>query len=313
MPWGVAISAAVGLYGANKQAKTAKNAANTQAASADQASQVQWDMFNQARQDQEPWRQAGLTGLNEYMALLGLPTSSVTSATTASTSPQTWFGDGGSRDNMAYYNDPNYRAAWDEVARFHNYDPNNAFTRKGEDRSKIAGHMQSIYNQKVQAAQPAAGTPGGTSLTQAQAFDRFRNTPGYQFGLSEGVRALDSSAAAAGGLFSGKAAKALTKFGTDYADQQGFRPYQNSLAELAGLGQVATNQIGSYGFDTARGVGNNLMSAGAARASGLTGSADAYSQLAGGLGGAFNNWYQGNKANNPGGTGWYFGNNPGRG
>ena len=31
------------------------------------------------------------------------------------------------------------------------------------------------------------------------------------------------------------------------------------------------------------------------------------------IGGAFNNWYSNNLANNPGGTGWYVGNNPGVG
>lgn len=286
MPWGVAAAAVVGAYSANKQSKAAKSAANAQAESSDRAAQVQWDMFNQARADNEPWRQAGITGLQEYMAFLGLPTSGVSSAAASSASPAnpTWFGDNGARDDMAYYNDPNYRNAWDTVARFHNYDPNNAFTRKGEDRNKIAAHMQSVYNQSLQKAQPKAGTSQGTSLTQAQAFDRFRSTPGYQFGLSEGVRALDSSAAAAGGLFSGKAAKELTKFGQNYADQQGVTPYKNSLAALAGIGQTATTQNNQLGMQTAGNVGNALQNAGNARASGIAGSANAWGGFANGIG-----------------------------
>lgn len=287
MSWGMVAVAGASVVGGYLSSKGAKDAAKAQAQGSDRAAQVQWDMFNQARTDNEPFRQGGVTGLQEYMALLGLPTSGVSSAAASSASPAnpTWFGDNGARDDMAYYNDPNYRNAWDTVARFHNYDPNNAFTRKGEDRNKIAAHMQSVYNQSLQKAQPKAGSAQGTSLTQAQAFDRFRNTPGYQFGLTEGVRALDSSAAAAGGLFSGKAAKELTKFGQSYADQQGFTPYMNRLASLAGLGQTATAQNNQLGMQTAGNVGNALQNAGNARASGIAGSANAWGSTLGQLGG----------------------------
>lgn len=276
--------------------KASKDAAKVQGQSADRAAQVQWDMFNRSTELSEPWRQAGMAALPQMMALLGLPTQGVTQAaakSNISASPQTWFGDNGGRDEMAYYNDPNYRAAWDEVARFHNYDPNNAFTRRGEDRGKIAAHMQQVYNQRIQGAQKpaAAGGSAAKPMTQAQAFNAFRATPGYQFGLTEGVRALDSSAAASGGLFSGKAAKALTKFGTDYADQQGFTPYYNRLAGLAGVGQTATNQTAQAGQQTASNVGNALMSAGNARASGIQGSANAWGNALGQGAGLFGYMY----------------------
>jgi hypothetical protein len=304
MPWGVAAAAVVGAYSANKQAKAAKSAANAQAQSADRAADVQWDMFNQSRADNEPWRQAGLTAQSQILSLLGLPQQNVAQAisqSAVSTKPQTWFGDNGGRDEMAYYNDPNYRAAWDEVARFHNYDPNNAFTRRGEDRGKIAAHMQQVYNQRIQGAQKpaAAGGAAAKPLTQQQAFDAFRATPGYQFGLTEGVRALDSSAAASGGLFSGKAAKALTKFGTDYADQQGYRPYMSNLFQLAGYGQTATAQNQQAGQQAASNVGNALMSAGNARASGITGGANAWGGFANGIAGL-----AGQYAANKNGWGW---------
>ena len=119
-----------------------------------------------------------------------------------------------------------------------------------------------------------------------QAFDRFRNTPGYQFGLTEGQRTLESSAAAQGGLFSGKAAKALTKFGQDYADQQGYRPYMNSLASLAGIGQTATSQNNSLGQAAAGNIGQAYMGAANARASGIQGRANAWGDTINGLAGA---------------------------
>jgi hypothetical protein len=139
-------------------------------------------------------------------------------------------------------------------------------------------------------AQPA-GAPASSAQTMQQAFDKFRATPGYQFGFNQGQTALTSAANASGGLFSGKAGKALVKFGTDYADQQGYTPYMNRLASAAGLGQTATNQVGQYGQSTANNVGNALMSAGNARASGITGSANSWGNAIGQGAGLFGYMY----------------------
>tara|TARA_R110000868_G_scaffold99477_1_gene273707 strand:- start:1368 stop:2144 length:777 start_codon:yes stop_codon:yes gene_type:complete len=50
----------------------ARSAAGTQAASADRAAQLQKEMFDRQMEGQEPFRQAGLTGQNRLMELLGL-------------------------------------------------------------------------------------------------------------------------------------------------------------------------------------------------------------------------------------------------
>lgn len=60
-----------------------------------------------------------------------------------------------------------------------------------------------------------------------------RGLPGYQFGLDQGVHAIDHSALANGNLFSGKTGKALESFGTNYADQT----YGNQLQRLLGVSQ----------------------------------------------------------------------------
>jgi hypothetical protein len=291
MPWGVAAAAVVGAYSANKQSKAAKDAAKAQGQSADRAADVQWDMFNQARTDNEPFRQAGLTGLQEYMANLGLPTGQIANSaidwTTGDDTP--------SMNAGLYGTDPRYKFAWDQAVREHGKPYTSA-----SDRGVIESRLQQLYN-----SQPApAGSVSGASTTQAQAFDRFRNTPNYQFGLSEGVRALDSSAAATGGLFSGKAGKALTQFGQNYADQQGYRPYMNSLASLAGIGQTATNQNNQLGQSAAGNVGNALMSAGNARASGIQGSANAWGNYANGLGGLAGAYAGGMFSGGRSGFGW---------
>ncbi len=57
--------------------------------------------------------------------------------------------------------------------------------------------------------------------------EEFRNSPGYQFQLEQGQRAIDGSAAARGNLFSGATLKAQQQFGQGLADQS----YQSFLGD----------------------------------------------------------------------------------
>lgn len=105
------------------------------------------------------------------------------------------------------------------------------------------------------------------------------NDPGYQFGLSEGTKALQGSAAAGGGLYSGATLKALQRFGTDYAttkyddvfnrQQTDLNNQFNRLSTTAGLGSANTAQTGANGMTTAGVIGGNLT--GAANAQGAAG------------------------------------------
>lgn len=93
--------------------------------------------------------------------------------------------------------------------------------------------------------------------------------PGYQFGLNQGSRLLQGSAAARGGLHSGAAMKALTKFGNDYATTKFndvFNRKQtvvgnnfNRMTGAAGLGQAGYNQVNQAGANYASGVGGNIL------------------------------------------------------
>lgn len=290
MSWVAVAVGGASLVGGYMSSKGAKDAAKASAQGSDRAAQVQWDMFNQARQDNEPFRQGGLTGLQEYMSFLGLPTSSVMNATTAQQSAMSpsgaieWF-DPNSRvpvaDPESYRNDPLYKRAWDEVWQHHNgrFD-------KTSDRTALGNHLQSIYDRQraaQQTATPATGTTGG-ALTPQQITDKLRATPGYQFAFNEGQRALESSAAARGGLFSGAAGKALAKYGQGVADQQ-YGTHLNRLAGLAGIGQTATSQNNQIGMQTAGNVGQAYQNAGNARASGIAGSANAWGSTLGQLAG----------------------------
>lgn len=64
--------------------------------------------------------------------------------------------------------------------------------------------------------------------------------PGYNFRLSEGLKALDRQAAARGGLISGGALKAAQRYGQDVASQE----FSNAYNRLAGLAQIGPSAAG---------------------------------------------------------------------
>jgi hypothetical protein len=121
--------------------------------------------------------------------------------------------------------------------------------------------------------------------------EQYQADPGYGFRLSEGMKALDRTAAARGGLLSGATFKAAQRYGQDLASQEyqnAFNRYQteraaqlNPLQSLAGVGQTAagtlTNAYGAYGAQ----MGQNLQDIGSARASGYLGGQNALSQALG--------------------------------
>ena len=129
--------------------------------------------------------------------------------------------------------------------------------------------------------------------------DQFQADPGYAFRLSEGQKQLDRSAAARGGLISGGALKAATRYGQDMGSQEftnAFNRYQierearlRPLQSLTGMSQTTAQQLGSAGQNMASNVGDAMGSAAAARASGYVGQANA---LTSGLG-TYLNYSQG--------------------
>jgi hypothetical protein len=124
--------------------------------------------------------------------------------------------------------------------------------------------------------------------------------PGYAFRLSEGQRALDQSAAARGGLISGNALKAATRYGQQMGSDEynsSFNRYLaqrnaelNPLQSLAGMGQTGATNLGTMGAQNAATVGNLMTSGAAAQAAGNVGQTNA---ITGGIG-TYLNYSQGN-------------------
>ena len=136
--------------------------------------------------------------------------------------------------------------------------------------------------------------PGYGSMAQPFGTQQFQQDPGYAFRQSEGMKALERSAAARGGLLSGGTLKGIQRFGQDLASQEyqnAFNRYQiersarlNPLQSLMGSGQSATNVLTGAAGQMGQNEATNLYDAGAARASGYVGSANALSNALGGIG-----------------------------
>jgi hypothetical protein len=135
--------------------------------------------------------------------------------------------------------------------------------------------------------------PGaGGKYTKDFSMQDFQADPGYAFRMSEGMKALDRTAAARGGLLSGAALRGATRYGQEMGSQEyqnAFNRYQtnranqlNPLQSLMGASQTATNAMGTAGQNYANQAGNAYMNAGNARASGYVGSANAWNSALGG-------------------------------
>jgi hypothetical protein len=141
-------------------------------------------------------------------------------------------------------------------------------------------------------------TPLATEYTPF-GMEQFQQDPGYAFRMQEGMKALERSAAARGGLLSGGMLRGAQQYGQGLASQEymnAFNRYQaernarlNPLQSLAGVGQTATNQLGQAGQAMASNVGQAMGAAAQARASGYVGGANALAQ---GLG-TYLNYQQG--------------------
>jgi len=128
----------------------------------------------------------------------------------------------------------------------------------------------------------------------------FQQDPGYAFRLSEGQKQLDRQAASRGGLISGGALKAATRFGQEMGSQEytnAFNRYQierearlKPLQSLTGMGQTTASTLGTTGSNMASNVGEAYQGGANARASGYVGGANA---ITSGLG-TYLNYRQGN-------------------
>lgn len=121
---------------------------------------------------------------------------------------------------------------------------------------------------------------GGTATTAFTPRSGFRETPGYQFALEQGMKANNNRLAQLGLSDSGAAQKETLRFATGLADQT-YQTYLNRVSSLAGGGAQTASGLAGIGLNAAQGVGNALGQAGAAQASGIVGAANAFTNTVG--------------------------------
>lgn len=172
---------------------------------------------------------------------------------------------------------------------------------------RAAALQKEMFDKQVELSAPwrAAGEqalnkliPLATNYTPF-GMSQFQADPGYGFRMSEGMKAVERSAAARGGLLSGATLKGVQQYGQNLASQEytnAFNRYQTEraaqlqpLQSLAGVGQTTAMQLGQAGQQMASSVGDTLTSGAAARASGYVGQANALNSA---LGGAANSYMQ---------------------
>lgn len=220
--WAAGATIAGSLISGSMGASAASSAADAQIAASQEQARVQKEIFDKQVELQKPFREAGLTGQNELMRLLGL---------------------------------------------------------SGDKTSAGYGSL----------AQPFTGQ------------DMYKD-PGYAFRVSEGVKALDRSAAARGGLLGGNQMRGVTELGQNLASQEymnAFNRYQaeraarlNPLQSLFGAGQTSANTLTGAAGNLGTALGQSAENIGAARASGYVGRANAINNALGQI----TNYYTGQQA-----------------
>jgi hypothetical protein len=167
---------------------------------------------------------------------------------------------------------------------------------KGAANAQIAAQQQQ-YDQTRQDLAPyrQAGESALPLLQQLNGgnYSGFLGSPDYQAAYSQGIGALDNSAASRGALFSGGHEQDLAQFGSGLASQY-LGNYRGSLFNMAQLGSNAATQTGQFGANAATNSGNAL--AGYYNQRG-----DNNSQFAAGTAGALNGLFQNYMAQRPGG------------
>ena len=310
-----AVGVAASVASSSAASSAAKDAANQSAASAQNATQLQGTIYDTNRADQEPWRNAGSGAISKLQQLLGVTGSYGGSSSVNKIGANDIIDRSGGewRPNSALYKaSPEYAKAWDRFAATHLAQYGNMPTNSNGAvfSQNLLGDMSGViedYNAKQvsdaatnQSAIDADPTTG--SLLRDFSMEDYQADPGYAFRVSEGQKALERSAAARGGLYSGRAAKDLTRFGQDSGSQEYQNAYNrfqsnqtnkfNRLATVAGIGQTANNALSTAGTNYANSVGNigmtNAANQGNASLTAANATSSGYAGLAKSLGGV--NW-----------------------
>ena len=178
------------------------------------------------------------------------------------------------------------------------YASSKAADTQAEAADRATAEQRRQFNKQVALQQPLIDVRNNMlpELVEASRYtpfsmDQFQQDPGYAFRMREGLKALDRTAAARGGLLGGNQLRGVTQFGQDLASQEytnAFNRYQaerqaklGPLQSLVGLGQTSANTVGNAAAQYGNAMAENQIARGNMRASSYMGAANA---LTGGIG-----------------------------
>lgn len=228
------MQAGMSLTGTMFQARAGERAGETQADAAAAQGNLQNYMYQQSRADLAPYRHIGTQALNALGELYGF---------------SGWEGGTDINPGSPFSVRKEKHNIWEEGLS-----------------SGLTPGTRIDFNAGALGGGGGGPTGEGGATERGQPnYDRFLNSPDYQFALEQGIDASNKQAAASGRLRSGGQMKALTRYGQGMASQQ-LGSYFNRLAAMAGIGQTATNQGGNLGAHYGTQMSNAIGNAGGAAA-----------------------------------------------
>jgi hypothetical protein len=117
------------------------------------------------------------------------------------------------------------------------------------------------YQQGLMSPYQQAGAGAMSKLTSGN----LQMDPGYQFRMSEGMKAINNAAASRGMANSGATMKSLIRFGQDTASQ-GYQQAFNNQMGIANMGFGAANNLGNMSQNYSGNMSNLITNMGNAQA-----------------------------------------------
>lgn len=296
---GGVISGGLGLLSSSNASGAAKDAARVQSQGIDKQIAFQQEAFNAQNRLLAPTRQIGF-GAQDMLSRMFLGTGSplAQSAFETGTPSQGAVPDilgpnagqtvsGAQAVAQPTTGQPTLNAAGE--AKFQNLVAAEVGTPESIRANLLNQPQYTTPGQVAPVATVDAGsTAPGTFEPGSEEFDfsGFYESPGYQFRLEEGNKAIENRLAASGRLDSGAGTKDFIRFNQGMASDE-FNNFTNQLFNLAGFGQTANQSTANALQNTGNQVGQAFANQGTVQASGIVGAANAQSNALAGLPGAF--------------------------
>ncbi len=237
--------------------KNASKAADAQASAAQDAADESARQYDLSREDLAPYRQSGYNALSALNYEMGLGPAPGITPEVLEIPGQEIVQAANSAESTSPILD--VRSAWERLG----IPKGESTTTTGPSRFMVNGRYFDTREEAQAAADAATFEYSG-----------FQETPGYQYNLDQGQKAIQRRAAVTGQRLGGGTLLRLQEHAQGSANQE-YGNYLNRLSGLAGTGQTAVNTGAALGAQNASTVGNALMAGGNARASGYAGQTSA--------------------------------------